>query len=89
MGGASTTRISPSPFWEEVAGSNVPVPQGAQTVRLSARSFKNQAGGSFDILFDQIVVPEPDPALLGWSAFAALGLLSGARRRTREPGEAP
>ena len=58
-------------------------PLTAQSVRVFLRPRKVEAGGSIDVLFDAVFLPEPDAAPLGLVAVAALGSL---RRRARSRG---
>ena len=66
--GASTTDM-----WLQLAG-DVFAPAGAQSAHVILRPRKIEAGGSIDVLFDAVFVPEPGAAALGTSALAALAL---------------
>ena len=72
--GASTTDM-----WLQLQGvANAPL--DAQSVRIFLRPRKVEAGGSVDVLFDAVFLPEPDAAALGLAAFAGLWAL---RQRSR------
>jgi len=65
----------------ELLSTPIVAPANAVSVRVFARPRKQEAGGSVDVLFDAIELPEPGAAALGLAALGSLGAL--ARRRTR------
>jgi MYXO-CTERM domain-containing protein len=65
----------------ELLSTPIVAPATAVSVRVFARPRKQEAGGSVDVLFDAIELPEPGAAGLGLAALGALGAL--ARRRAR------
>jgi len=71
--GASTTDT-----WIQLQGST-DAPLDAQSVRVFLRPRIVEPGGSVDVLFDAVFLPEPDSAALGLAAFASLWAL---RRRS-------